>query len=158
MAKTFTKGDTVHHIASWDGQKRIYTYRKAIVHSCGKKQMVLTDAETGQEMGRHFKPDGWDSYTTELIDGTWQRGPNSVMLQGTFAGLTDEEAEAKALEMAQAARANDLAIYQRRLSLAAFDEADTRKEIARLEALTPSAKSYAEAYAEMLARVAARKS
>jgi hypothetical protein len=83
MTKAFNKGDEVTYINDWDRKGTTY-FRHAIVYSCGKKQMVLTDAETGEEMGRHFTP------ARAEIGGS-----------GTFARMTDAEATAAALALAE---------------------------------------------------------
>ena len=82
MTKAFKKNDLVTYIADWDRKGTVY-YRNAIVHSCGKVQMVLVDAETGACMGRHFRP----------VEGD-ERG-------GTFARLTEEDAIALGLHIAE---------------------------------------------------------
>jgi len=94
MTKAFTKGDLVHYVSDWD-RKGTVTIRAAIVHSCGKKQMVLTDAETGEEMGRHFKP-----VRAERGNG------------GTYPRLDADEIEAIAYEVAE----NILAAERARLT------------------------------------------
>ena len=52
---TFKKGDAVTIIRKWSKECATYA-QKAVVYSCGKKQMVLTCAITGQELGRNFLP------------------------------------------------------------------------------------------------------
>lgn len=84
MAKAFTKGDLVHYVSEWD-RKGTVVIRPAIVHSCGAKRMILIDAETGQEMGRRFKP------------VRAERGKC-----GTFPRMDADEIEAVAMEAAQA--------------------------------------------------------
>jgi len=51
----FRKGQTVHLVRDWDRCGTVQI-TKAQVYSCGKKQMILTDAATGEELGRHFYP------------------------------------------------------------------------------------------------------
>lgn len=82
MAKAFKKGDAVTYLASWDNKGTV-AYRHAVVHSCGSKQMILTDAVSGQEIGRHFAPVKGDA--DKVGYAQWS---------GTFARMTDEEAEA----------------------------------------------------------------
>ena len=53
----FTKGQKVTHISRWNNLGD-YVYRDAIVHSCGKIRMILTDEITGEEIGRNYKPSG----------------------------------------------------------------------------------------------------
>lgn len=84
MAKAFTKGDLVHFISVWD-RKGTVVIRPAIVHSCGAKRMILIDAETGDEMGRNFKP------------VRAERGQC-----GTFPRMDADEIEAVAMEAAEA--------------------------------------------------------
>lgn len=92
-AKTFKKGDLVTYISDWDRKGTVY-FIQAVVYSCGKKQMVLTDAENGNEMGRHFKP-ALGSLETIKQD-------NGIICQpgGTFPRMTAEEAEAACLIIA----------------------------------------------------------
>jgi hypothetical protein len=86
MSKAFNKGDKVTHIASWD-DKGTVTYRNALVHSCGMKQMILTDEATGEEIGRHFAP----------VLGSLEE---SVRRCGvTFPRMTEEEAIAACLKV-----------------------------------------------------------
>ena len=85
MSKAFTKGQKVTHLASWDSKGTV-TYRDAIVHSCGTKQMVLTDEATGQEMGRRFSPEM----------GSLERV--NLYLGATFPRMTEEEAIAASLK------------------------------------------------------------
>jgi len=81
--KAFTKGQAVTYIVNFD-ENGLFVFRQAVVYSCGKKQMVLTDATTGEEIGRHFRP--------EL------GGKNG----GTFPGMTDGQAIARCEELAAA--------------------------------------------------------
>ena len=53
----FTKGQKVTHISRWNNLGD-FTYRDAIVYSCGKKRMILTDEITGEEIGRNYNPSG----------------------------------------------------------------------------------------------------
>ena len=53
----FTKGQKVTHISRRNNLGD-FTYRDAIVYSCGKKRMILTDEITGEEIGRNYNPSG----------------------------------------------------------------------------------------------------
>ena len=97
MSKAFKKGDAVTFISDWD-RKGTVTFRDAIVHSCGKKQMILTDEQTGEEIGRHFKPE---------IGGE---------MGGTFPRMTEEEAVAKGLEIAERVLAKEREHFARCLA------------------------------------------
>ena len=134
MTKAFNKGDEVTYISDWD-RRGTALFRHAIVYSCGKKQMVLTDAETGEEMGRHFRPE-----RAEIGRG------------GTFARLTDAEATAAALALAENILIDQTAHYERCLQNDAAGEgykSSIRKSLAELHA--PRAASYSELHAELLA-------
>lgn len=74
MSKTFTKGEQVTLISSWDNKGTV-TFRDAVVYSCGKKQMVLTDAVSGEEIGRHFVPERGSLDTVSAFNwqGVWPR-------------------------------------------------------------------------------------
>lgn len=92
--KAFKKGDRVTYIANYN-RKGLFVFRQAVVHSCGKVQMVLTDAKTGEEMGRHFKPQVGNEHG------------------GTFPAMTDAEAVAKCEELAAAFLVNESAKLRR---------------------------------------------
>lgn len=79
--KDFTKGQKVVFISEWN-RTGTYTYRRAIVHACGNKQMTLIDAKTGEMMGRNYAP------TRAGI------GINDGLLytEGTWEDISDEEA------------------------------------------------------------------
>lgn len=78
----FKKNDLVTNFYRWDGAGD-YGYTQAIVYSCGKKQMVLTDEITGEEMGRNYHPSGVDSFAPAY----------DLVLSGTAPRMTPEEAE-----------------------------------------------------------------
>lgn len=61
----FTKGQTVNLIQNWDSKGTV-SVTPAIVYSCGKKQMVLTHAVTGEELGRTFLP-AREQYSKALV-------------------------------------------------------------------------------------------
>ena len=93
MTKAFRKGQEVTHIQNWDN-KGTFTYTHAIVYSCGTKQMVLTDAANGREMGRHYQPElGRLEASVMDRDGVEYQ----LLPGGTFPRMTDEEAEAACL-------------------------------------------------------------
>lgn len=96
MTKTFKKGQRVVHFGSWDDKGTVY-FRQAIVYSCGKKQMILHCEVKGDEIGRHFDP-----IAAEGVDF------------GTRPAMTDEEAEALAMELAAAYIAKEAAAAQMR--------------------------------------------
>lgn len=125
--KAFNKGDEVTYINDWD-RKGTTFFRHAIVYSCGKKQMVLTDAETGEEIGRHFTP------ARAEIGGA-----------GTFARMTDAEAISAALILAGNIIASQTAHLERCLQNDAAGEGyknSIRKDLAQLH--EPRAASYRE--------------
>lgn len=127
MTKAFNKGDEVTYISDWDCKGTTF-FRHAIVYSCGKKQMVLTDAETGAEMGRNFCPERAE-----------------IGCVGTFARMTDAEATAAALALAENIIANEAARFERCLQDDTAGEGyknAIRKDLAQLHA--PRAASYSE--------------
>jgi hypothetical protein len=95
MIETFKKSEPVTFIASWDDKGTFY-YRHAVVYSCGKKEMILTDAATGEEMGRRFRP---------VV------GINEDGFAGCVRRLTDAEAEAACLKLAARFVADRRALY-----------------------------------------------
>lgn len=53
--KNFTKGELIYYINAWDNTGT-FTYRLCRVDSCGKVQMKLADADTGEFLGNNFNP------------------------------------------------------------------------------------------------------
>jgi len=98
----FTKGQKVTHISRWNNLGD-FTYRDAIVYSCGKVRMVLTDAITGEEIGRNFKPDG---NTYGVI---------------TIPQISDEEVFVMVAEMAKEWRENEESRLRHCLTIDASD-------------------------------------
>ena len=96
MIKQFTKGQAVHLIHSWD-DLGTFSVTPAIVHSCGSKQMVLTHAVSGQELGRHFRP-------VEIQSNHFHR---------VVAHHTQAQAEALALELAKNYQVHEIAVKNR---------------------------------------------
>ena len=126
MTKAFNKGDAVTYISDWDRKGSTY-YRHAVIYSCGTKRVVLTDAETGEEIGRHFRPE-------RAVVGA----------AGIFARLTDAEAIAAAIALAQNIITDETARYERCLQIDASEgyKNAIRKDLAALHA--PDATSYSE--------------
>lgn len=149
MTKAFTKGQEVTYISDWD-RKGTVTYRHAVVYSCGKKQMVLTDAETGEEMGRHFAPDHGSLETVEMGGYAFR------MAGGTFPRMTDEEAVEAGLKIAAAIQEYERQHYAQCLAgnHSAGYYASIRKSLAELHDLR--AISHAEAMEAIRAAIAAR--
>lgn len=85
----FKKGQLVTVLGTWDGKGTVF-YQQAIVYSCGKKQMVLTDEATGEELGARF-------YNPRIGDVSEARG-NGGHWQGVFPRMSDAEAELLCLE------------------------------------------------------------
>lgn len=83
MTKAFSKGEEVTFFQNWDRRGAVY-FRHCVVYSCGAKRMVLTDAISGEEVGRNFQP-------------VRAKSPQ----QGTYPRMTDEEATAQALKIAE---------------------------------------------------------
>lgn len=132
MTKAFNKGDAVTFISDWDRMGTTF-FRHAIVYACGKKQMVLTDAETGEEMGRHFIPVRAE-----------------IGRSGTFARMTDAEATAAALALAENIIASETAQFERCLQNDTAGEGyknAIRKNLTALHA--PRAASHRELYAAL---------
>lgn len=138
MKNAFKKGQEVTYIADWD-RKGTVTFRHAVVYSCGVKQMVLTDAETGEEMGRHFRP-----ALGEIV--------------GTFPRMTDEAARAACIFAAEHIIASERARLENCLAASAKSgrgssyDAGMQKNIAALH--EPRALSYGEASAAIKAAIA----
>jgi hypothetical protein len=89
MGKAFIKGQEVTYFHNWDSRGTV-SYRHARVFSCGNKQMVLTDLETGEELGRAFRPEIGDATKVQLFTGY------------TFPRMSDDEAVATGLKIGKA--------------------------------------------------------
>lgn len=125
MTKAFTKGQAVTIIRKWSKDCTAYAV-KAVVYSCGTKQMVLTCATTGAELGRNFKP------AAEQLG----RG---VVINGHDAA----DIEVAALAVSQANIDWELAHYERITTNAAFPTQSSayreaiNKEYAEAKTFTP---------------------
>jgi len=93
VSKQFSKNDQVTYITNWD-RKGTFMFQHAVVYSCGNKQMVLTDAINGKEMGRHYSPEIGEA-------------------EGTFPRMTDDEAIAHCLKHAEVFIPQHIAYYER---------------------------------------------
>lgn len=97
MSKEFKKGQKVVVFSSWDG-KGTWTYTRAVVKSCGVKQMTLLNAATEEMMGNHFAPNSEKTYSIN-----WQ---GKVIVKNhthfTMADMTEDEAISVCLEAAKA--------------------------------------------------------
>ncbi len=77
----FTKGQEVTLLQDWD-RKGTVRIAELTVHSCGKKQMILTDCSGDKFEGQFFFPTGTDGRNYRIV-----------------ARLSAEAAEAAAIEM-----------------------------------------------------------
>lgn len=126
------KGNRLTQIASWNN-KGTFSITQAEVYSCGKKQMVLNVAGSDECLGRNYRPG--------LDQGGF--GHNCIFL---FPEMTNEEAEAKALELGAGMIAHEIARLKDRIEFyrnrdGRIDEGFERsinKDIAELEASTPA--------------------
>lgn len=97
MSKEFKKDQVVIHFSSWD-RKGTWCFTRAIVGSCGAKQMTLRNAVTGEMMGCHFRPDSKNEYTYVFQGKEGVNYWNDV----TKPDMSDEDASALCLEFAAA--------------------------------------------------------
>lgn len=128
MSKAFTKGDRVTRISDWDGKGTV-AIREAIVHSCGVKRLILTDAETGEEIGRNFRAERND---IEDRITRWAGGPAQGLI---LLVIPRDEAIVIALESGAAIVASQRAKISRRIEQAAGNKGYIRaldREIADL--------------------------
>lgn len=140
MTKAFKKGDEVTYINDWD-RKGTAFYRNAVVYSCGKVQMVLTDAETGEEIGRHFKP------AIGELTGTFPRMTEAEAIEQCLkVGASVVEAETKRLN-------HCLKVSEENCWGTGYD-ASIRKDLAALH--EPRAGKHEELVKAIRAAVAAR--
>ena len=117
----FKKGQKVNLIGSWDRKGRFYI-QPAIVFSCGAQRMVLTNAATGDELGKNYKPQ------------REQFGEAVVVPAG-------EDAEATAMEMAEAQLARRIPALKECVARNPNEKGYVKAveaEIAELLAATPS--------------------
>ncbi len=128
----FKKGDKVHFIRGHHTTSK-YWIDALTVYSCGKKQMVLVDAAGKKFAGMAFLP-------TE-IQQTMRCAGSEVVTGIVLAGLTDEQAEAKALEMSAVLKPHLIRDCNERIqkhSDSVGYVAAVRRDIATLEAEVPS--------------------
>lgn len=99
MTTTFRKGDRVYLLQNWDRNGTV-SVTEAIVYACGKKQMILTHAATGEELGRNFLPGEKQYNHDRVMARTVRADAEAVALEIAAEILVDErEAHAKRLEM-----------------------------------------------------------
>ena len=127
--KNFVKGQEVTYISSWDG-KGTFRFTHGIVYSAGQKQMILTDAVSGEEMGRNYRP-------------------YIGMVVGTFPRMTDAEATEACIKAAAGWLPTEIASHKRLIAHNAkrypddkYYAASMETKIAELEAATPAAHHY----------------
>ena len=104
MSKRFNKGDLVTRIGAWNEARDFY-FVQAVVVSCGAVQMVLEDADTGVTLGRHFSPNGRDSFVFDT----------GFLIAGTYEHMSDDQAIKTCNELSKvwkAARIAELADIQ----------------------------------------------
>lgn len=121
----FKKGQKVLVLARWDHLAKFYV-REAVVHACGKKQMVLAKLD-GECIGRNYLP----------AEKQW-----GDMVVVPMMDL--EAAKARALEMAHEWKARELARFAECIVKAGpiggpGYVAAIEKDIAALEAAVPCA-------------------
>lgn len=135
----FTKGQAVYLIVSWN-DNGYFTVRPAVVHSCGKKVMVLHDPD-GTFIGRNFNP------------SQEQHGRNRVVHRGenVGAGFNEYEAKEYAFALATDYAAEHRAEFNRRRAMETND-AGRRYWDDRLSALHVRVSTHAEALAAIRAR------
>lgn len=124
----FKKGDKVHYIGAYNNKGK-FGIHALTVYSCGKKQMVLVNAAGEKFMGCHFMP-------TE-IQRMFNVAETEVVMDIVLGGLTDEQAEAKALELAAAYKPRQIRDYNEKIERWGHNPhyaASMRAEIAAVEA------------------------
>ena len=63
----FTKGQKVTYIRDWD-RKGTVTINQLVVHSCGKKQMILVDENGKKFSGQNFLPKNEQYFSGLVVD------------------------------------------------------------------------------------------
>lgn len=136
----FSKGELVTLINNWDRNGTV-SFRHAVVYSCGLKRMILTDAVTGEEIGRDFQP------------------VRAVGFEfGTRERLTDEAATALGLKLSEHFRTEERARLENCIVRHPDDGGYIRSiaaSIAKLDATTPRAANIEVLHAEIVAKVKA---
>lgn len=118
----FKKGQLAYRIGRWnDGMT--WSIRVVRVDACGKVKMILSDSITGACLGREFSPNG--------LGGGYIDGPKD---SATIATTDRVEAERVALEMAEALRAFEIAMWERQIELNPAREQYLRGKIDALRA------------------------
>lgn len=99
-AASFKKGEQVIHIARYNDKGK-FVFQRAVVNSCGKKQMTLSDATTGEMMGRNFCPvEGFVSLHAVCKNvEAGERPAHHFVSSGTFKDMSDEDAMAMCLKL-----------------------------------------------------------
>lgn len=115
---SFVKGQPVTYLQNWDHQGTVRIY-DLIVHSCGKKQMILVDGAGVKFQGRNFLP------------GEFQHSGRVV------TRLSDADAEVAALQLGAEIVNDERARMERALAHWAKPETDgytiaMRQSIAKL--------------------------
>ena len=82
--KYYKKGQLVTVIKSWDDKGTMYI-RDAVVHSCGLKRLILTDANTGEEFGDWYNPENCKREAEKGLPGVYDRIDEDVVID---VGLT----------------------------------------------------------------------
>lgn len=135
MSKEFTKGQVVIRFASLD-HKGTWGFTRAIVGSCGAKQMTLSIQATGQLMGRTFEPNSKTTYVNTFQGVTYIRNHTGF----TMADMSDEEAHAVCIKHAELQLATERAHFASRIAEHA-DDAGYVAAIKKLEAQLHEAQS-----------------
>ena len=126
--KTFRKGDSVHFIKGDLNEGLSATVRRMTVYSCGAKRMVLVDENGNKFAERELRP-------TEIQGEAGGRATALVLL-----GVTDEQATASAMQVAENCRVAKIESKERALSRSGGNENFERlmrDDIATLETQTP---------------------
>lgn len=125
--REFTKGEKVHYITTWNDKAKVAIY-SLTVYSCGAKQMVLVDAAGTKFAGSNFKPQ------------TVQFEASGVVFAIVAKGLTDAQAEAKALELAASMKAYRANFINEKIARGSEGHylVHMRKELAEIQADAPA--------------------
>lgn len=110
--KAFKKGEEVVCISKYDD--RSFYFTRAIVQSCGKVKMTLSNKETGAMMGCDFCPA--EGFVSRFFSQQFTENDRPVwhaITFGTFKNMTDDEAVAACEMFAETYRVYQIGVHLR---------------------------------------------
>lgn len=103
---SFRKGDLVTMLSDWDSKGSV-SVRDLVVHSCGRKQMVLVDGTGAKFQGAFFDPSG-SMFRTRVVPRLSVADAEAAGL-AFAAGVVFARWQARKLSMVERRRARQVA-------------------------------------------------